>query len=66
MDLFNNIFYYSKLIELAEEIHCIDSSFLHLVDRSVTTNNLYFHNLKNNFTEGANLKLLKNWNVIEY
>ena len=66
MDIFNNIFYYSKLIEHAEEIHCIDSSFLHLVDRSVTTNNLYFHNLKNNFTEGANLKLLKNWNVIEY
>ena len=46
MDIFNNIFYYSKLIEHAEEIHCIDSSFLHLVDRSVTTDNLYFHNLK--------------------
>ena len=66
MDIFNNIFYYSKLIELAEEIHCIDSSFLHLVDRSMTTDNLYFHNLKNTFTTGANLKLLKNWNVIEY
>jgi hypothetical protein len=66
MDIFNNIFYYSKLIELAEEIHCIDSSFLHLVDRSLTTDNLYFHNLKNTFTTGANLKLLKNWNVIEY
>lgn len=66
MDIFNNIFYYSKLIEHAEEIHCIDSSFLHLVDRSITTDNLYFHNLKNTFTIGANLKLLKNWKIIEY
>ena len=26
MNLFNNIFYYSKLIEHAEEIHCIDNA----------------------------------------
>jgi len=65
MDIFNNIFYYSKLIELAEEIHCLNSSFLHLVDRCMTTDKLYFHDLK-----GANKKgemtLLKNWKIINY
>ena len=32
-DLYKNIFLYIKIIENAKEIHCLDSSFLHLVER---------------------------------
>ena len=40
-DLYKNIFLYLKVIENAEEIHCLDSSFLHLVER-VNTNAIFF------------------------
>jgi len=65
-DIFNNIFMYTKLIEEAKEIHCIDSSFLHLVERCETNAKLYFHNIKNNKIKGANLELIKNWEIINY
>ena len=45
-DLYKNIFLYLKVIENAEEIHCLDSSFLHLVERVNTNANLFFHNIK--------------------
>ena len=41
-DLYKNIFLYLKVIENAEEIHCLDSSFLHLVERVNTNANLFF------------------------
>ena len=65
-DIYNNIFLYMKLIEEAQEIHCIDSSFLHLVERSETKAKLFFHNIKNNKIKGANLELVKNWEIIDY
>lgn len=40
-------FYYGKIIEKAKEIHCIDSSFKHLIDRIPTTGKLFFHKLNN-------------------
>ena len=55
-----------KLIEEAQEIHCIDSSFIHLVERSETKAKLFFHNIKNNKIKGANLELVKNWEIIDY
>ena len=65
-DIYNNIFLYMKLIEEAQEIHCIDSSFIHLVERSETKAKLFFHNIKNNKIKGANLELVKNWEIIDY
>lgn len=65
-DIYNNIFLYTKLIREAIEIHCIDSSFIHLVERTETNAELFFHNLKNNKTIGTNLELRKNWQIIEY
>ena len=46
-DLYKNIFLYLKVIENASEIHCLDSSFLHLVERVKTNAELFFHNIKN-------------------
>jgi len=65
-DIYNNIFLYTKLIEEATEINCIDSSFLHLVERSETNAKLYFHNIKNNTVLGTNLELRNHWETIEY
>tara|TARA_X000000368_G_scaffold341918_1_gene280368 strand:+ start:25 stop:789 length:765 start_codon:yes stop_codon:yes gene_type:complete len=60
-DIYNNLFYYKKAIEEAKEIHCLDSSFLHLVERTDTDATLFFHDL---FI--ASVKLTKNWNYIYY
>lgn len=65
-DIFKNIFYYAKVIELASEIHCLDSSFIHLVERIQTKANLYFHNIKKEGQKGAQLYLTKNWKEINY
>lgn len=65
-DIFKNIFYYLKVIELASEIHCLDSSFLHLVERVQTKANLYFHNIKKEGQKGAQVYLTKNWKEIKY
>lgn len=60
-DLFNNIFFYSKLIKNAEEIHCINSSFLHLVERMPNKNKLFYHDIRK-----SNFKLSENWKTINY
>ena len=60
-DLFSNMFYYKKLITNAKEIHCINSSFLHLVERVKTDSKLYYHKVRN-----SNFKLNEKWNVVNY
>ena len=60
-DKFNNLFYYSQIIKNSKEIHCLDSSFLHLVERTNTNAKLYFHDLF-----GASIQLSKNWYYIRY
>lgn len=60
----NNIFDYCKLIKEADEIHCIDSSFLHLVDSIETTGKLYYHNLKNTRNFSETHKQIKNWILV--
>ena len=62
-DIFNNIFLYTKLIENAEEIHCIDSSILHLVERIPTKSNLFFHPIKKQGQGTEKLELYKDWNI---
>ena len=60
-DLFMNLFLYRSLIESAQTIHCINSSFLHLVERVNTKAKLYYHNLRKN-----NLHLSNKWTYVEY
>ena len=60
-DIYSNLFLYSKIISEANEIHCLDSSFLHLVERTNTDANLYFHDLF-----GASVRLSKNWYYVRY
>jgi len=60
-DKYKNLFYYRKLIEDASDIHCINGSFLHLVERVSTKAKLYYHNLRKN-----NVHLKNYWNFIEY
>ncbi len=65
-DLYKNIFLYFKVIENAAEIHCLDSSFLHLVERVQTNAKVFFHNIKKVGQKGAEVHLVKNWQVINY
>ena len=60
-DKYGNLFYYSQIIKEAKEIHCLDSSFAHLVERTDTKAKLYFHDLF-----GASIKLKKDWYHIKY
>lgn len=62
-DIFNNIFLYTKLIEHAKEIHCIDSSILHLVERVPTKSNLFFHPIKKENQSTEKLELYRDWNI---
>ena len=45
-DLGKNIFSYIDLIKNAQEIHCVDSAFIHLADSLILSNSLYFHNVR--------------------
>lgn len=63
-DIFNNVFYYSLAIKQATEIHCIDSSILHLVERIDTKAKLFFYPFKNSEQKSEKLELQKNWNII--
>lgn len=65
-DIFKNIFLYRYVINQAKEIHCIDSSFLHLTERVNTNADLYFHNLKNSNNSGTKVFLTKQWKTINY
>jgi len=64
-DIFKNLFFYKKVIEDSEEIHCIDSSFLHLVERVPTSAKLYFHSVKTSTQKAEKLHLMKNWEIRE-
>lgn len=53
---------YLKVIENANEIHCVDSSFLNMIDLCVDHDNLFFHLArKSQFP-----KLLNDWSVVSY
>jgi len=60
-DKFNNMFYYEQIIKEAKEIHCVNGSFLHLVERIDTKAKLYYHHLRKN-----NMYLSKKWEWVTY
>ena len=60
-DIFNNLLHYDKIIKNAQEIHCINSSFLHLVDRLPSKGNLFYHKIRH-----SNFQLDKKWTIVNY
>lgn len=60
-DIFKNLFLYIPLIKKAKEIHCVDSSFIHLVEHVETNSKLYYHTNRN-----SNINLTKDWIKINY
>jgi hypothetical protein len=55
---------YLKLIELSDEIHCIDSSFIHLIDSVKTNGKLFYHkNVKVRNVSESHTQI-KKWNII--
>ena len=60
-DIYKNIFLYIPLIKKAKEIHCVDSSFIHLVEHVETNSTLYYHTNRN-----SNINLEKDWIKVEY
>ena len=62
-ELGKNIFSYMELIKNAQEIHCIDSSFIHLVDSLPLSNNLFFHNVRK---DKYKFKFNNKWEAINY
>lgn len=59
-----SILQYSEALKHAKEIHCIDSSFLHLAECLETTGELFYHKYaRPNSTDYK--YLTKNWKVLE-
>tara|TARA_R110000824_G_scaffold3106_1_gene14227 strand:- start:72 stop:782 length:711 start_codon:yes stop_codon:yes gene_type:complete len=62
-DITENIFYFTKILEEAKEIHCMESSFKSLIDLYAQTDEIFYHDFRNqplgNYTN-------KKWNVIKY
>ena len=61
----NTIFDYGKLIGDAEEVHCVDSSFKHIVDSIPTKGKLYYHKYyKAKHGESENHQYKKDWVIV--
>lgn len=56
---------YLKLIENANEIHCIDSSFMNMIDLSVEHDNMFFHDCRS-LVGGIAPTLVNKWKTISY
>ena len=62
-DVSENIFHFTKVLEEAKEIHCMESSFKSLIDFHAGTDKIYYHELrKHPLGERSN----KNWEIIKY
>lgn len=60
-DPYGNLLNYVKLIKNAKEIHCINSSFFHLVDSIETKAKLFYHD-----TRKRDFKILDKWRIVTY
>ena len=52
-----------KVIENAKQVHCIDSSFLNMIDVTLDRDELYFHDVKN---PDGRPTLKDSWTIINY
>jgi hypothetical protein len=62
-DMTENIFHFTKILEDAKEIHCMESSFKSLIDIFSKTENIFYHDFRN---QPLGNKTNKNWRVIKY
>ena len=62
-DVSENIFHFIKLIEEAEEIHCMESSMKSLIDLYAKTDKIFYHDFRN---QPLGKLTNKKWNVIKY
>lgn len=60
-ELYRNLLNYRKLIQHAEEIHCINSSVIHLVDSLQPRARLFFHAVRK-----MDFSTRERWSVVEY
>jgi hypothetical protein len=60
-DILNNLFLYYSIAEKADQIHCINSSFVHFVDRIKVNSELIYHDVI-----GSKLDLKNKWKLVEY
>jgi len=58
----DNIFDFLYLIENAEEVHCVESSFHLLVDLVDLNDNIYFHTLQK--SRGYAHKIINKWKIV--
>ena len=62
-DVTENIFHFIKILQEAEEIHCMESSFKTLVDFYCKQDNVFFHDFRNHPL--GNYSRAK-WKIVEY
>jgi len=58
-----NIFHFIKILEEAEEIHCMESSFKSLIDFYSKTPSLYYHDFRN---QPLGEKTNRQWSTVSY
>jgi hypothetical protein len=59
-----SVFSWLGVVERASEVHCIDSSFAHIIESFEEINeNLFFHDVKN---DGVVFPRLQYWNFVSY
>lgn len=61
-----SILRYAETIQWATEIHCIDSSFIHLCDALQTTGKLFWHQYARRYESPLHdIKFRKNWTILK-
>jgi hypothetical protein len=60
-----SILAYSDILYNAKEIHCIDSSFLHLTEAIWTSGSLTYHQYARPYHPLSNYKFRKDWTIIK-
>ena len=62
-DVTENIFHFIKILEEAEEIHCMESSFKSLIDIYAKTDKIFYHDFRN---QPLGKHTNKEWNIVSY
>ena len=63
-DVTENIFHFTKILEEAQEIHCMESSFKTLIDFYCKQDNIFYHDIRESQPLGQHSS--PKWTVIKY
>lgn len=63
-DVTENIFHFTKILEDAQEIHCMESSFKTLIDFYCEQDNIFYHDIRESQPLGQHSS--PKWKVIKY